>query len=168
MTNSSSTESSARISRRALLGAFGAGAVTVAGVGVAGAAVARSRSGDAEPLALQYDFHGEHQSGITTPMQDHLHFAALNMTSASREDLIALLQAWSAAAADMMAGKSIGVYGATSGPYDAPPHDTGEALDLSASGLTITFGFGPSLFRDASGADRFGIAHLQPAGLHEA
>lgn len=167
MTVSTPKESSARISRRALLGAFGAGAVTVAGVGAAGAAVARSRSTDSEPLALQYDFYGDHQAGITTPMQDHLHFAALTMTSDSRDDLIALLQAWTSAAAATMAGESIGLYGAVNGPYDAPPQDTGEALDLSASGLTITFGLGPSLFRDAAGNDRFGIADQQPASLHD-
>lgn len=167
MTVATPKDDSARISRRALLGAFGAGAVTVAGIGVAGAAVARTRSSDAEPLALQYDFHGEHQSGITTPMQDHLHFAALNMTSDSRGDLIALLKAWTSAAAAMMAGETIGTYGALNGPYDAPPQDTGEALDLSASGLTITFGLGPSLFRDVQGRDRFGIADRQPAGLHD-
>ena len=50
------------------------------------------------------------------------------------------------------------------GPYDAPPDDTGEAIGLPAAGLTITFGFGPSLFRD-QGKDRFGLAARQPAAL---
>ena len=31
--------------------------------------------------------------------------------------------------------------------------------------LTLTFGFGPSLFRDAEGKDRFGLADRQPAAL---
>lgn len=40
-----------------------------------------------------------------------------------------------------------------------------EAIGLASSGLTITFGFGPSLFRDASGRDRFHLAARQPAEL---
>ena len=47
--------------------------------------------------------------------------------------------------------------------YDAPPVDTGESIGLPASGLTLTFGFGPSLFVDDSGQDRFGLAARRPA-----
>jgi deferrochelatase/peroxidase EfeB len=36
---------------------------------------------------------------------------------------------------------------------------------LATSGLTITFGFGPTLFVDSAGIDRFGIASQQPAAL---
>ena len=50
-------------------------------------------------------------------------------------------------------------------PYDAPPGDTGEATGLPPGRLTLTFGFGPSLFRDEAGKDRFGIADRQPAAL---
>ena len=155
------------VSRRALLGAFGAGALTVAGIGVAGAAIATTRE-DEVPSddGLRYPFFGEHQAGITTPMQDYLHFAALDMTSDSRDDLIALLQAWTDAAAAMTQGQAIGTFGAVNGPYDAPPDDTGEALDLPASGLTITIGFGPTLFRTADGVDRFGIADRKPSTLN--
>ena len=41
--------------------------------------------------------------------------------------------------------------GRWSGDLALPPDDTGEALGPAASGLTLTFGFGPSLFRDADG-----------------
>ena len=104
-------------------------------------------------------------SGIVTPMQDHLHAAAFDLTTTSRDDLVRLLQAWSAAAAAMTAGSPVGLYGAVNGPYDAPPDDTGEALDLPASGLTITIGLGPSLFRTSDGVDRFGLADRLPAGF---
>ena len=50
------------------------------------------------------------------------------------------------------------------GPVRAPPDDTGEAIGLPPAGLTITFGFGPTLFRKA-GKDRFGLADRQPAAL---
>ncbi|MBK5239254.1 MAG: Dyp-type peroxidase, partial [Actinomycetales bacterium] len=49
--------------------------------------------------------------------------------------------------------------------YDAPPEDTGEAVGLSVAGLTITFGFGPTLFRNENGQDRFGILARKPAEL---
>ena len=41
----------------------------------------------------------------------------------------------------------------------------GEALDLPAAGLTLTFGFGPSLFTTADGDDRFGVAARRPEAL---
>ena len=48
-------------------------------------------------------------------------------------------------------------------PYDSPAADTGEAIGLPASRLTITFGFGPTLF-EKDGKDRFGLAERRPAG----
>src|SRR5690606_38823076 len=55
--------------------------------------------------------------------------------------------------------------GAVGGIPEAPPDDTGEALGLPPAQLTLTVGFGPSLFRDARGRDRFGIAARRPAAL---
>lgn len=160
------TETARRgVSRRALLGAFGLGALTVAGAGAAGVAVASTQEPSSDEV--RHDFFGPHQSGITTPMQNHLHFAALDMTTASRDELVALLREWTAAAAAMTAGAPVGELGAVNGPYDAPPEDTGEALDLPASRLTITFGFGPTLFRTADGVDRFGLSDRHPPGLQE-
>jgi deferrochelatase/peroxidase EfeB len=112
-----------------------------------------------------YAFRGEHQAGIVTPAQDRLHFAAFDVTTGSRAQLIALLRAWTEAADRMTRGLPAGEVGPTEGASSLPPDDTGEAIGLSASGLTITFGFGPSLFRDADGRDRFGIADRQPAAL---
>jgi len=152
------------LSRRALLGAFGAGAATAAVVGAGGVALARSQSPSVDG-DVRYDFFGEHQAGITTPMQNYLHFAAFDVTTQSRDQLVATLEAWTAAAAQMTMGQQVGTFGAVGGPYDAPPDDTGEALDLPASGLTITFGFGPTLFETADGVDRFGLAAMRPAGL---
>ena len=45
------------------------------------------------------------------------------------------------------------------GQFDPPP-DTGEALGLPPSQLTLTFGFGPSLFDS-----RLGLGHRRPAAL---
>lgn len=162
---SASAAPATELSRRGLLGlALGAGAFVGAGVG-ASTALRLSREGQASGGQTQ-PFFGEHQSGITTEMQDHLHFASFDvMDTTSRADLIELLQDWSYAAARMMLGLEVSATGAVGGSPQAPPDDTGEALGLPASNLTITFGFGPSLFRDASGADRFGIADQAPGAL---
>lgn len=102
-------------------------------------------------------FYGPHQSGIATPAQDRLAFAAFDMTSTSRDDLRALLVTWTQAAAKMTAGLPVGP---TETLPEEPPVDTGEALGLAAGGLTLTVGFGPSLFDK-----RFGLADRKPATL---
>ena len=122
----------------------------------------RTRTPDARDA---YAFRGEHQAGITTPAQDRLHFAAFDVTTGSRAQLIALLKAWTEAADRMTRGLSAGEIGPTEGSVNLPPDDTGEAIGLAPSGLTITFGFGPTLFRDDDGKDRFGLADRQPQAL---
>jgi deferrochelatase/peroxidase EfeB len=157
------------VSRRGLLGLVGAGAAGLAigaGAGVAGG-TAIARAADAGAAASPYDFYGAHQAGITTPVQDHLHFAAFDMMARTdRADLISLLQDWSYAAARMTRGLDVTASGAVGGSPEAPPDDTGEAIGLGASGLTLTFGFGPTLF-DAQGTDRYGIGDRRPAGLEK-
>ena len=86
------------------------------------------------------------------------------MITNSRAELVQLLKDWTAAAARMTQGLGAGEVGPTSGPYGAPPDDTGEAIGLPPAGLTITFGFGPTLFR-ADGMSRFGLAARQPDAL---
>jgi deferrochelatase/peroxidase EfeB len=152
------------LSRRGLLGLAGAGAAGLALGGTVGAATSAAvlgASATADPGA-HYPFYGTHQAGIVTPAQDRLHFAAFDMSpSATRSDLISLLADWTAAAARMTEGLQIGD-GAVDSDLLAPPDDTGEAQGLPPSGLTITFGFGPELFADSTGADRFGIASRTP------
>lgn len=159
------------LSRRRLLGLAGAGAGGLA-LGV-GAAVGASAAGLDDVLrpdhgsgdGTAYPFHGPHQAGIVTPAQNNLHFAAFDVTTSSRDELAALLRDWSAAAARMTRGEPAGPGDPAAGDYDAPPDDTGEAMDLPPAALTITFGFGPSLFQAADGADRFGLAARRPASL---
>jgi deferrochelatase/peroxidase EfeB len=154
------------VSRRGLLGAAGAGLAGLAAGAAGGFALGNSET-TASPQASGtrvYPFYGEHQAGILTPVQDRLHFAALNVITDSREELVQLLKDWSAAAARMTQGLGAGELGPTSGPYAAPPDDTGEAIGLPPTGLTITFGFGPTLFLK-DGKDRFGLADRQPDAL---
>ena len=153
------------LDRRGFLRLAGAGAA-VAGAGVAGVAVGRA-SEPATSVTDAYPFYGQHQAGVLTPAQDRLHFASFDLTTERRQDVIALLRRWTEAAARMTQGQSAGPYGPTSGPYDAPPDDTGEAMGLPPANLTITFGFGRSLFTTARGDDRYGLADQRPPALIE-
>lgn len=156
------------LSRRGLLGLLGAGAAGLAVGGAGTAAVAASVTANASsPEAGVHPFFGAHQAGITTPVQEHLHFAAFDVADgATRDELVSLLQDWSYAAARMTQGLDVSATGAVGGSPQAPPDDTGEALDLPASALTVTFGFGPGLF-EKDGVDRFGIAGRRPALLQD-
>ncbi|MRX43871.1 iron uptake transporter deferrochelatase/peroxidase subunit [Agromyces kandeliae] len=156
------------ISRRGILGLFGAGAAgaVVGAAGGAGTAVAVTGAFGGPEASAAYDFHGTHQAGITTPAQDRLHFAAFDVSdSLDRAGLVGLLADWTDAAARLTQGLEVEEGGAVGGSDHAPPADTGEALGLPAAGLTITFGFGPTLFEDAAGVDRFGIAARRPPAL---
>ncbi|MEV0599461.1 iron uptake transporter deferrochelatase/peroxidase subunit [Streptomyces sp. NPDC050315] len=152
-------------SRRALIGWGGAG-LALGAVAAGGTAVAMNSGGEAAPAAdsgAAVPFHGAHQAGIATAVQDRLHFAAFDVTTEDREELIGLLKEWTAAAAKMTAGRPVGE-GAVGGIAEAPPDDTGEALDLKPSRLTLTFGVGPTLF-EKKGKDRFGIRDRRPDAL---
>ncbi|MGW2058293.1 Dyp-type peroxidase domain-containing protein, partial [Streptomyces sp. NPDC001840] len=86
-------------SRRSLLGWGGAGLAL--GAVAAGGAVAAVRDGDsATPAAdtgAAVPFHGPHQSGIATAVQDRLHFAAFDVTTKDRAELAQLLKDWTRA-----------------------------------------------------------------------
>lgn len=159
------------MSRRALLGLGGGLVVGAAAAGAAATAAveqARSASASAGSAADRtYPFTGAHQAGVVTPAQDRLYLAAFDVTTTDRDALVDLLRRWTVMAARMTQGLPAGQFDPAAGPYDAPPDDTGEAADLPAAGLTITIGFGRSLFVGAPGteADRFGLAGRMPAGL---
>jgi deferrochelatase/peroxidase EfeB len=147
-----------RTSRRGLLTLGGA---AVAGTAVAGVAACQDSSPGTATTAT-VAFHGRRQAGIATPQQDRLAFAAYDLTvSGSVEDnraaLRELLKTWTDAARAMTTGKPV--------PGDlsngaAPPADTGEAYGSAPANLTITIGFGPSVFDQ-----RFGLAARRPAAL---
>ncbi len=148
-----------KISRRSALtlaGAFGAGMA----LGTGGA-LSASELVDADQTV---EFYGEHQAGIATPQQDRLHFASFDLNISKAEEVRDLARTWSEAAARMCAGQPVG--GENHDDAFVPPEDTGEAQDLTAGRLTVTFGFGPTLF-EKDGEDRFGFASRRPAALEE-
>jgi deferrochelatase/peroxidase EfeB len=105
-------------------------------------------------------FFGPHQSGITTPAQAHVYFAAFDIVTDQRAEVESLLRQWSAAAARLTAG----LPPAGEEAADQIPGDSGEAEGLGAQRLTVTIGFGPGLF-SKDGVDRFGLAARRPAAL---
>lgn len=157
------------IPRRSVFTAATAGALGLAAGGAGGGAIGASiasSAGVAAGASTTYPFFAPHQSGITTPVQDRLHFAAFDVADGvTREQLVQVLREWSYAASRLAQGLDVSASGAVGGAPQAPPDDTGEAMGLGASGLTITIGFGPTLFETADGRDRFGIASQRPAAL---
>jgi deferrochelatase/peroxidase EfeB len=144
--------------RRFLGGALGAAGTLAAGG--AGFGVARATAADSSaPASQTVPFYGRHQAGIATPAQDRLAFAAFDVHNGDVNALARMLGMWAAAAAQLIRGLPVG---AVETSPQAPPIDTGEAMGLPAANLTITVGFGPSLFDD-----RFGLAGKRPAALAE-
>ena len=153
-------------SRRAVL-AGGAGAAAVGVAGVAYAVHSAHEAGAAGTTGASVDdgvvpFRGAHQAGITTAAQDRLHFVALDVITDDPVELRDLLTRWTRAAERMTAGAEAAPGGAVGGGPWKVPGDTGEALDLAPGHLTVTIGYGASLFDE-----RFGLAGRRPEALRE-
>ena len=154
-------------SRREVLGAAGKLAAVGAVAGLAGCDIGGSSKPDARTAALAerslVAFRGTHQAGITTPAQERLLYGTFDLLDDDRAALQALLRDWTAAAALLTAGHPVGSVAPTNA--SAAPDDTGEAIGLSPSNLTITVGLGRSVFVGPNGRDRMGLAHRLPAPL---
>jgi deferrochelatase/peroxidase EfeB len=147
-------------SRRGLLAAAG-GLLAAAGAPrVARAELDVARAAP-EPKAATEPFWGEHQGGIITHSQRQSYFAALDLTTKKRAEIATLLRAWTEAAARMTEGATAKPLGSDPG---LPAPDSGDAIGLPPSRLTITFGFGAGLF-SKDGTDRYGLASHRPDAL---
>lgn len=153
------------VSRRAAFGFAGAGLAAGALAGAAGGYAAGGEDAPADKILDTYPFRGKHQAGILTPAQDNMFCAAFDVTATDPEELKQLLSDWTVAAQQMTAGELVG--GEPNENKQAVPRDSGEAWGYKPNGLTITFGFGRSLFVDSDGKDRFGIAKKMPKILSE-
>ncbi|MGH6876061.1 MAG: iron uptake transporter deferrochelatase/peroxidase subunit [Rhizomicrobium sp.] len=133
----------------------------VAGSGLAPATLARAKEAAAlETIDAIEPFYGARQGGILTPPQHHSYFAAFDLDSEKRDDVIAMLRSWTDASAAITRGKPAPV------PPNDPdaPADGTDALGLGPSRLTLTFGFGAGLFAQ-DGKDRYGLAAARPDAL---
>jgi len=99
-----------------------------------------SRDQEVQAAGRVVPFHGTHQAGITTRQQKHTQFAAFDLETTDRHGLRSLLRRWSGEAAAMTGGADARI--------DDP------------AALTVTIGFGPSMFDD-----RFGLADDRPHAL---
>jgi deferrochelatase/peroxidase EfeB len=149
------------LSRRRFLGIAAGGAAIGATAGL-GAAAVRARADDTTSSTAQaaVPFDGVHQAGIVTPPQDRIHFTAFDLNVANHFEMVTLLEEWTLAARKLTAGQPSGSLDPGDVVPDDPPSDTGEAHDLPPSGLTLTIGFGPSMFDD-----RLGLAPRRPPAL---
>jgi deferrochelatase/peroxidase EfeB len=135
-------------------GALGALAGTAAGIGIGGAKTSESvpsGPGLADVGARRVPFYGPRQAGIGTPNrpQAHLWVAGFDLADGvDRAALQALLRRWTDAAARLTAGQPLGAA------------DDSVTAGIGPAALTVTVGFGPSLF------GRAGIAaSARPDGL---
>ncbi len=153
--------------------AFAAGALGAAKVSDVDAAEGQPGSGDplqadgrfqyavaSDPAARlpAIPFYGPWQAGIVNPPPPAACFVSFNVTATGRGELIDLLKTLTARARFLTQG---GVP-ADPGPVE-PPSDSGTlGPDVPADGLTVTLGFGSTLFDG-----RFGIADRKPKHLTE-
>ena len=138
-------------SRRSFLKSIGGSSVGLAlGGGLGLAACTRKSStqnfsGDYSAMAQQnYPFYGAHQAGIVTPAQRSIYFLVLDLHTQDIEEIKAVFKQWTESAAKLTRGENIQPYG--DNPF-VPPVDTGEADDLGAYGLTLTFGVSPAFLQ---------------------
>jgi deferrochelatase/peroxidase EfeB len=161
--------------RRRFLRRAGVGAAGVFGAGVLAAPGAGGRPDEGGAAALEADgppaiptvpdpdaaiapvpFHGTHQAGIVTPAPPAATFVSFDVVAQTRAELIELLKTLTAVSRFLTGGGSPPGLG-----VDAPPSDSGTLGPVvPADGLTVTVGFGSTLFDD-----RYGIAGRKPSEL---
>lgn len=160
------------VSRRGLFGAglaaAGAGAGAAAGIGGATAATgvnpftAAANGDESIDLSQSHPFYAtaarQPQGGVQTTPQRYCVFMTFDLSTSVTTELQVLLARWSAAIAQLQAGKTVGSVEPAHG--DGVGADTGEALDLGPASLTVTVGLGPGVFDE-----RFGLADKRPAAL---
>jgi deferrochelatase/peroxidase EfeB len=144
-----------RPSRRGFLASAGGMAALVGSGASAQAAPGTDPHHKTEP------FWGVHQSGIVTPAQAHTYFIAFDLTTDKRDDIVALLRTWTTVASRLTAGQTAAPLGTN---LEVPAMDSADALGLSPSRLTVTFGFGAGVF-EKDNKDRYGLAARRPAAL---
>jgi deferrochelatase/peroxidase EfeB len=165
------------LGRRALLlrGGLAVGVGAVAG-GLGVGFAERASADTSDSLAGTEPFWAANQSGVVTDTQQHTVLAAFDVNTTEKSDVATLLKSWTQLAAEITAGQSVTVPIYTSaGTADANAYadatdasttdDSLEAYGLGPARLTLTIGFGRSLFVDAKGADRFGISPQLPEAL---
>ena len=153
---------SPHISRRAFLGGTaGVGAAAVVG-GLGGVALASASETHGPTLALPgyIRFKGGHQAGIVTPVRPQAAaiFVSLDAVIGSRSELVTTLAELTTRLRQLTAG-----WAPEAGDPLFPPPDSGIlGASVGPSDLTVTVGFGASLFDG-----RFGLGPKRPTQLSQ-
>ncbi|MGD9704632.1 MAG: Dyp-type peroxidase [Acidimicrobiia bacterium] len=143
------------IDRRQFLTGSGVGLAGLAGGVLVGRAITdepdtpTAASARTTDTAATVAFRREHQAGIDTPSQRHAVFTAFDVSRRDPAAMAALMSAWTGIAEQLTSGATI-------------DQDTGEATGLGPNRLTVTFGFGASVFDDSCAP-----VAARPAGLVE-
>ncbi len=136
------------IGRRQVTGMLAAGALGALAGGTVGATLVSRPGPPADPTgpllgdvgARSFAFRGEHQAGIVAPLrpQAHAWVAAFDLEPGVAATVLRdLMRRWSEAADRLMAGLPLGT------------SDDAVVAGLGPAALTVTVGFGPSLFGQA-------------------
>ena len=160
-------EEKLRLSRRRFLtvsGGFAAAAAAGSGLAASGAPETTNpaiKPGADVTREVVVPFRGEHQAGIVTPVQNHTYFAALDLVTTSRDDVVQMLKRWTSVAERLTTGQPAEPIG---DDLASPGADSAEALGMPPARLTLTFGFGVGLFTK-DGQDRYGLAAHRPTAF---
>ena len=129
-----------KMDRREFLKKAGIGGAGLA-LGVSGASAFFANKAQEEKKISdggeEISFYGEHQAGITTPMQKNIYFAVLDLHSTDKEEVIQMFKDWTDYSSKLVDGELVKKDGSNA---LLPPSDTGETVGLNPYRLTLTFG----------------------------
>ena len=129
-----------KMDRREFLKKAGIGGAGLA-LGVSGAAAFFANKAQEEKKISdggeEISFYGEHQAGITTPMQKNIYFVVLDLHSTDKEEVIQMFKDWTDYSSKLVDGELVKNDGSN---VLLPPSDTGETVGLNPYRLTLTFG----------------------------
>lgn len=139
------------LSRRGFLATASATAGAAAGglIGATGASSASELAAQTAVLKRRENFYGKHQNGIELELQTFTNFVALDLHESTDRDAA---KRWMSILTDDIAKLSTG---------DAVLADAQPQLALGPARLTVTVGFGPTLF------SKLGLESEQPEALAE-
>lgn len=129
-----------KMDRREFLKKAGIGGAGLA-LGVSGASAFFANKAQEEKKISdggeEISFYGEHQAGITTPMQKNIYFVVLDLHSTDKEEVIQMFKDWTDYSSKLVGGELVKKDGSNA---LLPPSDTGETVGLNPYRLTLTFG----------------------------
>ena len=89
-------------------------------------------------------FYGQHQAGITTPMQKHCYLVVLDLHTSDRASIIQMFKDWTDYSQKLVDGVLVDEHKKNK---LLPPADTGETMGLNPYRLTLTFGVSNSFLQ---------------------